>query len=230
MRDERLDQEHRRRSECLDGFHVRGCALRRERAHRAPVRVCVSPATRLSVGGHHGFPLRPSAAPLRRSSNSNDDCMKEGKDMTRKLAVFAAVLALGAMTWGTTLTGASAGTSEELRFRAITTEATNLDLGDPGLSQGDEFIFHDVLRHEGERIGHDGGVCTVTSVKGPELQCLVTISLSGGDITIQGLAREGEVFVFAVTGGTGQYQGASGEARVEVRSDTVARVTIDLVA
>lgn len=150
--------------------------------------------------------------------------------MTRKLGAFGAVLALGAMMWGTTLTGASAGTGEELRFRAITTEATNLDLGEDGLSLGDQFIFHDVLKREGEKIGHDGGVCTVTTVKGPELQCLVTISLSGGQITIQGLAREGEVFFFAVTGGTGQYQGASGEARVVVRSETVARITITLEA
>jgi hypothetical protein len=150
--------------------------------------------------------------------------------MIRKLAAFGAVLALGAMMWGTSLTGASAGTSEELQFRGVTTEATNLDLGEEGPSQGDEFIFHDVLKREGEKIGHDGGVCTVTTVKGPELQCVVTFSLSGGDITIQGLAKEGEVFVFAVTGGTGQYQGASGEARVAVKSDTVARITIDLVA
>jgi len=150
--------------------------------------------------------------------------------MTRKLTVLGAVLALGAMMWGTTLPGASAGTSEELTFRAVTTEAENLDLGEDGLSLGDEFIFHDVLRREGERIGHDGGVCTVTTVRGPELQCLVTISLSGGDITLQGLAREGEVFVFAITGGTGQYQGASGEARVVVRSETVARVTLTFQA
>jgi allene oxide cyclase-like protein len=150
--------------------------------------------------------------------------------MTRKLAAFGAVLALGAMIWGTTLTGASAGTSEELQFRAVTTEATNLDLGEDGLSLGDEYVFHDVLKQGGEKVGHDGGVCTVTTVRGPELQCLVSLSLSGGQITFQGLAKEGEVFVFAVTGGTDQYQGASGQARVVVKSDTVARITIDLVA
>jgi hypothetical protein len=150
--------------------------------------------------------------------------------MTRKLAAFGAVLALGAMMWGTTLTSASAGTSEDLQFRAVTTEATNLDLGDEGPSLGDEYIFHDVLKHDGERVGHDGGVCTITSVKGAELQCLVTVYLSGGQITLQGLATDGEVFVFAVTGGTDQYQGAAGQARVVVRSETVARVTIDLVA
>lgn len=150
--------------------------------------------------------------------------------MTRKLTAFGAVLALGAMMWGTTLTSASAGTSEELQFRAVTIEATNIDLGEDGPSLGDQYIFHDVLKRDGEKVGHDGGVCTITSVKRAELQCLVTVSLSGGQITLQGLATDGEVFVFAVTGGTDQYQGAAGEARVVIRSETVARVTIDLIA
>jgi hypothetical protein len=154
--------------------------------------------------------------------------------MTRKLAVFGAVLALGAMMLGTTLTGASAGTGEEIQFRAITTESGFVDVGEKGTSLGDEFIFHDVLKHAGEKVGHDGGVCTVTSVRGPESQCLVTGYLSGGQITLQGLSKDtGKLpveFVFAVTGGTGQYQGASGEAHVVVKSDTVARVTIQLEA
>ena len=93
-----------------------------------------------------------------------------------------------------------------------------------------EWQGKDLVDREGEKIGHDGGVCTITSVKGMEVQCLVTVYLSDGQITLQGLATEGEAFVFAVTGGTGQYQGASGEARVVNRSETVARVTINLVA
>ena len=113
--------------------------------------------------------------------------------------------------WGTILSSGSAGASEEILVRAITKEASNLDLGEDGLSLGDEFIFRDVLRHAGEKIGHDGGVCTVTSVTGPETQCLVTVSLSGGRIVIAGLNKEGPDFLIAVTGGTGQYQGASGE-------------------
>jgi hypothetical protein len=149
--------------------------------------------------------------------------------MIRKIAALGAVLALGLTLWGTILSSASAGASEEIRFRAITTEASELDLGEEGLSLGDEFIFRDVLRHAGEKIGHDGGVCTVTSVKGPEIQCLVTVSLSGGQIVIAGLIKGNpEEFVFAVTGGTGQYQGASGEAHLVILSDTVAQVTIDL--
>ncbi len=113
--------------------------------------------------------------------------------MRTKLAAIGATLLLGAMVVGTTLTVASAGGNEvELRFRAKTTEQTFLDLGEKGDSLGDQFIFHDVLRQAGERVGHDGGVCTVTSVEGPagEAQCVVTAYLSEGQITIQGLIVE----------------------------------------
>jgi hypothetical protein len=156
--------------------------------------------------------------------------------MRTKLAAIGATLLLGAMVAGTTLTVASAGGNEvELRFRAKTTEQTFLDLGEEGDSLGDQFIFHDVLRHAGERVGHDGGVCTVTSVEGPagEAQCVVTAYLSDGQITFQGLIVEtGDPprFTLAVTGGTGQYEGASGEVHVIEKSETQARIIVHLAA
>lgn len=155
--------------------------------------------------------------------------------MRTKLAAIGATLLLGAMIAGTTLTVASAGGNEvELRFRAKTTEQTFLDLGEKGNSLGDQFIFHDVLRQRGQRVGHDGGVCTTTSVELNQAQCLVTAWLPEGQITIQGLITEtGEPpqrFVFAVTGGTGQYQGASGEVHVIQKSETLARIIVHLAA
>ena len=155
--------------------------------------------------------------------------------MKTKLAAIGATLLLGAMVVGTTLTVASAGGNEvELRFRAKTTEQTFLDLGEKGDSLGDQFIFHDVLRQAGQRVGHDGGVCTLTSVEGGQAQCLVTAYLSEGQITIQGLIVETgqtpERFTFAVTGGTGQYEGASGEVHVIQMTETQARIIIHLAA
>ena len=154
--------------------------------------------------------------------------------MRTKLAAIGATLLLGAMVAGTTLTVASAGGNEvELRFRAKTTEQTFLDLGEKGNSLGDQFIFHDVLRQRGQRVGHDGGVCTVTSVEENQAQCLVTAGLAEGQITIQGLVVEtGDPgrLVFAVTGGTGQYEGASGEVHVIEKSETLARIIVHLAA
>lgn len=141
---------------------------------------------------------------------------------------------LGAMCAGMTLSSASAGTTDELRFRAVTTEQTFLDLGEKGLSQGDEFIFHDVLKQSGERVGHDGGVCTYTSVTSAatEVSCVVTLSLEGGQIAVQGLVTFSEDgparFTVAITGGTGRYEGATGELHVREISETVARLTLHL--
>jgi hypothetical protein len=154
--------------------------------------------------------------------------------MRERIAAAAGALVLGAMSVAMMLTPASASTSEELRFRAVTTEQTFLDLGDEGPSLGDEYIFHDVLKQNGERVGHDGGVCTFTSVTSTEAeaQCVATLFLEGGQIAVQGLIPFPEGgpsrFTVAVTGGTGQYEGATGELHVREISETVARLTLRL--
>jgi hypothetical protein len=154
--------------------------------------------------------------------------------MRGRIAAAAGALVLGATSVAMMLSPASAGTSEELRFRAVTTEQTFLDLGDRGPSLGDEFIFSDVLKQNGERVGHDGGVCTVTSITSAEAEahCVVTLSLAGGQIALQGLVPFSEEppppFTVAVTGGTGQYEGATGEVHIREISETVARLRVHL--
>jgi hypothetical protein len=61
------------------------------------------------------------------------------------------------------------------------------DLGTSGLSQGDEFIFHDlVFTPDGSKqVGYDGGSCVIFDVAKPEENCTVTFSLPGGDIMTQ---------------------------------------------
>jgi hypothetical protein len=67
------------------------------------------------------------------------------------------------------------------------------------------------------------------------LQCLVTYSLKGGQITAQGLARVDHalysgVHSEAITGGTGRYRNARGETRVVFLNpaDTAAKVTFSI--
>ena len=60
------------------------------------------------------------------------------------------------------------------------------------------------------------------------MQCVVTVELPDGQITFQGLAQGTENH-FAVTGGTGAYRRARGEAFVDDREFLVASdVTITL--
>jgi hypothetical protein len=78
-----------------------------------------------------------------------------------------------------------------------------------------------LLKGETE-VGHQGGVCTVTSVQRQEAQCMATYALRGGQITGQALINPGSSapYAVAITGGSGKYQAAEGEVRVQPVSDT----------
>ena len=97
-----------------------------------------------------------------------------------------------------------------------------LDLGAAGPSLGDEIVFSERLFRRGREVGTSGGVCTATGVVAPydvlTFNCVVTLSLRSGQITLQGLIEiQGEddpgPFLLAITGGTGKFRGAGGEAR-----------------
>jgi hypothetical protein len=102
---------------------------------------------------------------------------------------------------------------------------------------GDQFVFSDDLYASkgGELLGHDGGVCTTVRIDGADssVQCVVTFSLPGGQITTQQLhtVKNGNLTGTqpgAITGGTGKYRGATGEVSVEFLSLTEAYVTFFL--
>jgi hypothetical protein len=83
----------------------------------------------------------------------------------------------------------------------------------------------------GREVGRNGADCvtvrldlTAPPAEQQIVQCTVTVELSDGQITFQGLARglEGR---FAVNGGTGAYRTARGEAHVK---DTAPLVEADI--
>jgi hypothetical protein len=79
-------------------------------------------------------------------------------------------------------------------------------------SQGDEFVIGARLEQSGKRVGTANLVCTVTRPGRTGLsQCVGTLTLPHGDITISGISRIAtNSDVFAVTGGTGAYARARG--------------------
>jgi len=117
-----------------------------------------------------------------------------------------------------------------IRVLSTNTEESFLDLGDSGTSLGDEFVFTSHLTRHGASVGHTGVVCTVTSAAREETQCVGTAWFDkAGQITIQGLlAGEPEVFSFAITGGTGAFEGADGTLVVKELSDTEELLTFFL--
>ncbi|MBC2900746.1 allene oxide cyclase barrel-like domain-containing protein [Streptomyces cupreus] len=89
---------------------------------------------------------------------------------------------------------------------------------------GDTFSFADDLFEEkgGDKVGRDGGACTVVRTGNPlDIQCVGTFVLTGGQITAQVLmtvpleeSAELPAFDASVTGGTGDYRGASGQIHI----------------
>ena len=144
--------------------------------------------------------------------------------MRSKRAAVAAVVTLGALVLSPGIAwadGKDRHKRETLRLVATTLQEEFLDLGTPGPSLGDEFVFSEVLRSRGREVGTSGGVCVATEVVPPyttiTFHCVATLSLRKGQITLQGLVEiQGEddsgPFVVAITGGTGAFFGAGGEA------------------
>jgi hypothetical protein len=84
-------------------------------------------------------------------------------------------------------------------------------------SKGDVSVFQDQILKAGKVVGKDGGTCTVTKIDfeaAPPLviACQVTFDLPGGSVATQGLATDAPEKHLVITGGTGRFVGATGEA------------------
>jgi hypothetical protein len=117
----------------------------------------------------------------------------------RKVGIAVAVVVL--LTFGAvalasgdaTEPSAGRGSGNVIKLSATLAQIKLLDLGDAGFSLGDESVFTDDLltRKDGKKVGFTGGVCTVVRVadaamQSGTVQCLVTFTLKGGQITTQG--------------------------------------------
>lgn len=96
---------------------------------------------------------------------------------------------------------------------------TDIDLGAPGLSAGNQQVFRDPLLRDGRQIGTSDGVAEVVYVNSTTLvaQVVSTITLAAGQLMTQTAFTEilaqgpPKVLHVAITGGTGAYRGAQGE-------------------
>jgi hypothetical protein len=160
----------------------------------------------------------------------------------RRIAIIAAgaALAVGSAVGVAAAAPASsvAAGVTTLRYFAFDINNSTNDKGfvpvpgtNPGVfSQGDELIINDqvtVTRKSGSGypiVGFDSGVCTLTRVPEKNAEqtlghCVVTaVWNKGGSLTFQGVVRfrkqQPQPAVLAVSGGTGSYDGASGQLDV----------------
>jgi Allene oxide cyclase barrel like domain len=149
-------------------------------------------------------------------------------------AAVVAIVAVGILLVGAAPAAAGGkhgkGKGDTLRLVAVDDQFEFIDVGAPGTSLGDYFVFSDIVYRRGEEVGTSGGQCVVVAGTPPyatfTAQCVATLDLERGQITLQGLVEfqsddDPNPFTVAITGGTGKYRGASGEARVRPVSDTV---------
>jgi len=149
----------------------------------------------------------------------------------------AARLTSNSLTVGTVAavaTAAAASGDERREVISFTTKQahqTLLDHGEPGFGVDDIVVFSNDLYQQGRKIGEDGGTCTVVRVApggGATMYCAADNNLPGGQISVAGFAAPGAPFELAITGGTGRYRTAHGQAVGRNTSPTEMEVSLFL--
>jgi hypothetical protein len=110
---------------------------------------------------------------------------------------------------------APAPADNDFTVQATTAQLAEVDLGQPGPSQGDEFIFSTTIAREGRDFGTGNAVCTRTRFVNADdftIQCIVSFRFPQGHITTQAVVDGvGGSYMQSITGGNGIYRDARGE-------------------
>jgi Allene oxide cyclase barrel like domain len=107
-------------------------------------------------------------------------------------------------------------------------EAQNVIPPPSGGPVGTRYVFSSgIYDTAGNRIGRDGADCVQTNPDGT-FHCVISVVLPDGELTFQGIAR-GTESDFAITGGTGAYRNARGEAHAIDTEPGRAEVTIRVI-
>src|SRR4051794_28992453 len=145
---------------------------------------------------------------------------QNGGQIMRRLLTTATIAALlGVGLGGLSMATGSTTPRHELRilrFLEIRTSVSQVDIGVPGPSIGDELIFRSVLRDPDDRrtLGHNTVLCIALSRLAAD--CNGTAPLDGGELRFgQKTPQTGNRFRFPIVGGTGTYRGLDGQVLVQ---------------
>jgi hypothetical protein len=96
---------------------------------------------------------------------------------------------------------------------------TVTDTGEKGDSVGDLLTFANDVYDEknATKLGTDQGFCLRVN-KGVSWECLWTLKLADGQLTVQGPFYDAGDSVLAITGGTGKYATARGQMKLHARN------------
>jgi Allene oxide cyclase len=99
-----------------------------------------------------------------------------------------------------------------------TTDAV-IDVGAKDDSTGDILTFANEVFDENNanKIGDDSGWC-IRIVPGKSWECVATVTLADGQLSVEGPFIDGADSVWSVTGGTGKYMATRGEMQLHSRN------------
>jgi hypothetical protein len=161
-----------------------------------------------------------------------------------KKAILGVGIVLVLAAAGVTVAAASSSSTDANKHRAQTiqlvakqTNSTLLVLAASGHGPvGNQFLSTDDLYRQGRKVGDDATACQFMAdlgQAGGRFQCLATLSLPEGQLTAQGLVTltetGGQPVTLAITGGTGAYRTAHGQARIVQVSRTEQHYTLTVI-
>ena len=148
--------------------------------------------------------------------------------LTRSILVITGAVTLSLAGWAYA-GNAPAARPIVLQATAVVDSATNVDNPPAGDSQGDIIAFTQKLYATAARktaIGHDEVYC-VRTIAGKSRVCTGIFYLEHGQITTTG-PESVKPHALAITGGSGKWQGASGEVDLRPQGEIVDHMTFHI--
>ena len=150
-----------------------------------------------------------------------------GRVLTTALVAGVVAAAIGGVSLARAGDGGRTLTLTEVQTNAAFVNISHTPQGAPG----DQLILRSAVKDaQGRRIGSSSVVCEMVFAK--QLQCTGVYRLPGGTLTGTAMAPASPTSTapvhIAITGGTGRYEGASGQATLTPQSQTVNHTVIDL--
>src|SRR5215213_7072604 len=144
----------------------------------------------------------------------------------RRLITLLAVAAVALLVFAGALSMIRLGTAPVAAKESLTViehvnHETVVDLGDEGDTVGDTLVFNNDLYDDKDQnqVGSTNGSCIRTAV-GKLSECTFTSTVENGSLVVEGPFEESGTGTFAITGGTGEYSGATGQMTLTAADDS----------
>jgi hypothetical protein len=160
--------------------------------------------------------------------------MTSKRSLTASAVVAGAAIAAGVAVSTLTDASASAASHGSFTVRAYHGSETNLDLGAKGFSAGDQDLGSDRLVRNGKQVGYSAISCTAVRVGATSTDQLCEFALRFGSSQLEsrGVVRAGQAgpgtFTLPILGGTGRYEGATGQLTVTATDGPYVPMTVSL--